>query len=80
MIENKNHLLEQKISTVLFVTDVKPVSEKLSVDISGDLQVYIGEGRVPPQRKTYQARFDNSNGRLMLIGFEEVLLKAGEGA
>lgn len=79
MIENKNHLLEQKITTVLFVTDVKPVPENLSVEVSGDLQVFIGEGRVPPQRKTYRVQFDHSDGRLSLLRFEEALLKAGEG-
>lgn len=71
MIANKNDLVVKKITTAFFITDIQPNAEKLSVEIIGDLQAYIGEGRVPPQRKTYRVQFDQESGRLRLLRFEE---------
>lgn len=71
MLTNKNELVTKKITTAFFITDIKPLAEKLSVEVVGDLQAYIGEGRVPPQRKTYHVQFEHQGGKLSLLRFEE---------
>lgn len=77
MLSAKQELSDKKITTVIFITEVTADSSKLNAQIVGDLVAYMGETRMPPQRKTYQVRFDYSSGRLTLLGFEEIAPKPG---
>ena len=74
MIANSytKYLKKNNLSTRFYATNSKVFPESLRVEITGDLMSYVGDKRISQIRETYQIRFQNQSGRLLIVDFNNL--------
>ncbi len=69
LLEDEKYLKKNQLSTRFYPMDIKVSPENLSVEMTGDFMGYVGDKRISKGRETYQVRFQNRSGRLLLEDF-----------
>jgi type IV conjugative transfer system protein TraE len=76
LLEDEERLKREQASLHFKPTHVEVFPENLTVHITGNLMTYVGAKRVSELQETYQVKFINQQGKLLLGAFE--LLKGEE--
>lgn len=74
LLEDEARLKKNNLSTRFSPSDVAISPENLTVDITGDFMGYVGDKKISQTRETYQIKFTNQSGRLLIAAFS--LLKS----
>jgi len=74
LLEDEKRLKKNNLSTRFSPSDVAISPDQLKVDITGELMSYVGDKKISQVRETYQFRFENQSGRLLIAAF--TLLKS----
>jgi conjugal transfer pilus assembly protein TraE len=74
LLEDEKTLKKNTLSTRFYAVESKIIPETLTVEMTGDLMSYVADKRISQVRETYQFRFQNQSGRLLIEAF--TLLKS----
>ena len=69
LLEEEKRLKKDNLSVTFAPVDCEVYPENLRVDITGDLNGYVGAKKVTTSRETYRLEFSNQKGRLFLKKF-----------
>lgn len=69
LLEDEKNLKKNALSTRFCPVESKISPHQLAVEITGDLMSYVADKRVSTVRETYQLRFQNRSGRLLIESF-----------
>jgi len=74
LLEDEKRLKKNNLSTRFSPSEVAISPDQLTVDLSGELMSYVGDKKISQVRETYQIKFQNQSGRLLIAAF--TLLKS----
>ena len=74
LLEDEKRLKKNNLSTRFSPSDVVISPDQLTVDLTGELMSYVGDKKISQVRETYQFKFQNQSGRLLIAAF--TLLKS----
>jgi conjugal transfer pilus assembly protein TraE len=74
LLEDEKRLKKNNLSTRFSPSDTVISADQLKVDITGELMSYVGDKKISQVRETYQIKFQNQSGRLLISAF--TLLKS----
>lgn len=74
LLEDEKRLKKNNLSTRFSPSDVSISPDQLTVDLTGELMSYVGDKKISQVRETYQIKFQNQSGRLLIAAF--TLLKS----
>lgn len=69
LLEDEQRLKKNNLSTRFSPSEVAISVDNLTVDITGELLSYVGDKKISQVRETYQFRFQNLSGRLLIAAF-----------
>jgi conjugal transfer pilus assembly protein TraE len=74
ILADEKQLKNDHLSTRFSPTDVVVHQDQLAVDLTGELMSYVGDKKISQVRETYQLKFRNQSGKLLIEAF--TLLKS----
>ena len=74
ILADEKQLKNDHLSTRFSPTDVVVHQDQLAVDLPGELMSYVGDKKISQVRETYQLKFRNQSGKLLIEAF--TLLKS----
>jgi len=74
ILADEKQLKNDHLSTRFSPTDVVVHQSELAVDLTGELMSYVGDKKISQAKETYQIKFRNQSGKLLIEAF--TLLKS----
>jgi len=72
LLADEKQLKQDHLSTRFSPTDVVVYPERLAVELSGELMSYVADKKISQVKETYQIRFRNQSGKLLIEDFSLV--------
>ena len=69
ILEDEKQLKNDHLSTRFSPTDVVVHQDQLMVDLTGELMSYVGDKKISQSKETYQLKFRNQSGKLLIEAF-----------
>ena len=69
ILADEKQLKNDHLSTRFSPTDVVVHKDKLAVDLTGELMSYVGDKKISQSKETYQIKFRNQSGKLLIEAF-----------
>lgn len=69
LLEDEKRLKKNNLSTRFSPSEVAISPDQLTVDLSGELMSYVGDKKISQVRETYQIKFQNQSGHLLIAAF-----------